>query len=52
VLEAAGGLVVASDIGTPRQRVVLKDALIRPAAPLPKLVPDLTGPWQRERGCR
>jgi hypothetical protein len=42
VLDAATGLVVASAFGTSRQSVVdraLKDALIRPVAPSPKVVP-------------
>jgi hypothetical protein len=42
VLDAATGLVVSSDFGTSRQGVVdraLKDAVIRPAAPSPKVVP-------------
>jgi hypothetical protein len=43
VLDATTGLVVSSDFGTSRQSVVdraLRDAVIRPAAPLPKVVPE------------
>lgn len=42
VLDAATGLVVTAQFGTSRTSVLeraLKDALIRPAAPLPKVVP-------------